>query len=104
MTTAEKTTSATLTTAVRQSMAKAWDKIAKTLPPAPEDGRCSTCGWGNFILISEGVAGVYNVMYQTDHWHAWTSGWDDIDDSPIAQWLACTSCDTAYQSPEMDWN
>jgi hypothetical protein len=100
----EAPTSGSITISVRQAMAKAWSEIADTLPDAPENGRCSTCGWGVFVLISEGVAGVYSINYVTDHWHAWTDGWDDIDDSPIAQWIACTSCDTAYGAPEMDWN
>lgn len=103
MTTKETVSSATVTIGLRQSMAKAWEKVEKTLPDAPEKGICS-CGNTTFILISEGVAGVYSTNYTTDHWHAWTNGWDDIDDSPIAQWLACTKCDNAYKSPEMEWN
>lgn len=99
----EAQTSGSITISVRQAMAKAWDKVQKSLPDAPENGLCS-CGHDGFILISEGVAGVYDTHYLTDHWHAYTSGWDDIDDSPIAQWLACTKCDTAYKSPEMEWN
>ena len=90
--------------AVRSAMALAWAEVKPTLTPAPANGKCE-CGHDEFILITEGVSALYTIRYQTDHWHAWTDGWDDIDDSPIASWLCCRECGNAYSTPdEMDWN
>lgn len=97
------TTSNDIVQAVRSAMADAWEKIKPTLAPAPENGKCE-CGHGEFLLITEGVSALYTTRF-TDHWHAWTDGWDDIDDTPLAGWLDCRKCGNAYSSPnDVEWN
>ena len=90
----------TLLTAADRIVMTLWEAFSKDVPEAPADAKCK-CGESTWTMYEFGYGRSTSITH-TDHWHAYTDGWDDMTEDGHFGLLICSNCDAAYQVPDIE--